>query len=268
MDISKIAEFDALKEIDFLEPMILLVFVCAFVGDFFFWTIIIHYTAALFVGFILLPKFHHFIPRVVIIASFILPLPVLIIGLIVGIVLSNKLIEFAAVTVALIAVTAATVGTAAPATIAAEAGVVGAETAGAVAVDVAAETAGRVATEAIEQGGEKIVQKAVEEGVEKTVQKGAEEMAQEETEKTLGQKTKEKGLKYAERKLRGRRDELRKELFDKDSEDEREDAQESSLGGQALKGGDVVDLRGKGVGEQGAPPARLHGNDDDIDVAA
>jgi hypothetical protein len=26
-------------------------------------------------------------------------------------------------------------------------------------------------------------------------------------------------------------------------------------------------LRGKGVGEQGAPPTRLYGNDDDTDVA-
>jgi hypothetical protein len=46
---------------------------------------------------------------------------------------------------------------------------------------------------------------------------------------TFGQKVKKKGLEYAKHKLEGRRDELRKELFDQDG-DENKDADGDSGG--------------------------------------
>jgi len=147
MDVQKLAEFEALKEIDFFDPTILFVFTCAFFGDIFFWTIILHYIAAIFIGFFLLPKFHHFIPKAVVFVSLVLPLPVLIIGLVLGILLSNKLIELLVITAALVAITAATAGTTTAATATAEAGVMSAEGGAAVAEAGAAvaEGAGAVA---------------------------------------------------------------------------------------------------------------------------
>ncbi len=268
MDAQKLTEFEALKEIDFSDPSILFALTSAVVGDVTSLLIVTHYVAALFVGFIILPKVHGFLPRIILWISFLLPIPlILTLGIALAIILSNKLVEFLAITAVLVAITIASVGAAAPATVAAEAGVVGggavaagtgaaAVGAGAATAETAAAGAGVIAGTGVTATGEAAGSAAIDAGVQAAQQGGREvvenaaQQAAKQGEKTFVQKTRERGLKYAQRKLEGRRDQLREELFNTKGKD---DQNEDTSADTDLSGENVVDLRGKNNGGGDGP---------------
>jgi hypothetical protein len=146
--------------------------------------IMFHYFAGLILLFLIFPKLKHLLPKLVLILAVVLPLPLLAIGVVLAIVLQNRLIEFVVTQAAIQTIAVATggagevleVGAAAAeaGAVAAEAGVAAAE-AGAVAAEagVAAAEAGAVAetTEVAGAGvratetAKPILQQPIEEGV-------------------------------------------------------------------------------------------------------
>lgn len=114
-------------KLDYLSPLVIFSFVLAFAGDFAFIFIIgalipvvglvillgvlgMHYFTGVLMGFIIVPKLQHLIPKIVLILAIILPLPVLLLGLGLGILLQNKFIEQLAIQLAIVAAGAVTGG--------------------------------------------------------------------------------------------------------------------------------------------------------------
>lgn len=121
-------------------------FIVAFFGDISFFLVITHWIAGIIILFVFWPRFKGWLPKLNFALCVIVPLPVLIIGIIQGIILSNKLIAFLAEQVAIQTVAIFTGG----AGEALEAGALGAEAAETgVAV---AEAGGATAAEAGEIG--------------------------------------------------------------------------------------------------------------------
>ena len=140
-------------KIDYLSPLTVFSFVLAFFGDIAFIFIIgalipviglvilfgilaMHYFTGVLIGFIIVPKLQHLIPKLVLILAILLPLPPLLLGLISGILLQNNLIEQIAIQLAIVAAGAATGGAGAVAGETALAG--GGASAGAVAAETGA----------------------------------------------------------------------------------------------------------------------------------
>lgn len=159
--------------IDFFNPAIVMALLMAVMSDAAFITLpfwfvpaiglviaavvlLFHYFAAFFLFFLVLPKLRHFIPKLVFFIALILPLPTLSLGIILALILQNRLIEALAVEAAtqVVAGALAATGVGAPAAAAVEAAgqtaAVGATT---LETGVAATEAGAAATEAAEVAG-------------------------------------------------------------------------------------------------------------------
>ena len=113
------------EKLEFLDPRAITAFVAAFIGDCVFVFLILvvlipviglvflavilaaHYLTGIIVGALTIPKLNGLIPKLVVFAGIILPLPLLILSLLIGILLQNKLLQ----TVAIAAVGAVTGGT-------------------------------------------------------------------------------------------------------------------------------------------------------------
>jgi hypothetical protein len=150
------------RKIDFLGPEFIMAVVAALMSDFAslfllallipiiglviaLMVIMFHYCAGFIILFLIFPKLKHLLPKLTFILALILPLPFLTIGLVVAIILQNRLIEAVVTHITIQAIAVATVG----AGEVLEVGVVAAK-AGAVAAEVAAKAveAGAAATEA------------------------------------------------------------------------------------------------------------------------
>ncbi len=150
------------KKIDFLGPVFIMAAIAAIASDFAFifllalpipvigftialMILVFHYFAGLIVLFLIFPKLKHLIPKAVLLLSIILPLPFLTIGVVLAIILQNRIVEFIVAQAVPTAITIATGGAAAPLQIAATAARV-AQTAK---IAAAARTAG-MATKGVE----------------------------------------------------------------------------------------------------------------------
>ena len=119
------------KKIDFLGPAFIMAVIAALMSDFAFlfllalfipiigliialMVIMFHYFAGLIVLFLIFPKLKHLIPKGVFLLSIILPLPFLTVGIVLAIILQNRIIEFIVTQAALTAITVATGGAGAP----------------------------------------------------------------------------------------------------------------------------------------------------------
>jgi len=115
------------KKIDFLGPEFIMAVIAALMSDFAFlfllallipaiglvivlMVIMFHYFAGLILLFLIFPKLKHLLPKLTLILAAILPLPFLAIGLVLAIILQNRLIEFVATQVAIQAIAVATAG--------------------------------------------------------------------------------------------------------------------------------------------------------------
>ncbi len=115
------------EKIDFLGPAFIMAVLAALISDFAFifllaliipiiglvvasMVIMFHYFAGLIVLFFVFLKLKHFIPRGVLLLAMILPLPLLSVGMVLAIILQNRIIETIVTQAALTAVTVATGG--------------------------------------------------------------------------------------------------------------------------------------------------------------
>jgi len=194
------------EPIDWLDPLIIAAFVTAFICDLLFFLIIPHYFGALIAIPIMWSKTRKWPAKSVLIAAFVLPLPVLTLGICLAIFLSNKAIAFVAEQVGIQIVAVFTAGAgealegaalageavegaAAAAEAASAAGQVG-EVAGALAetgeaaggVAKAGEGA-RAATEGVEAGEE--AGEAAEEGAEESLKEKIKRKAKEKIKEKL-----------------------------------------------------------------------------------
>jgi signal transduction histidine kinase len=94
-----------LKLTDFFDPMVIFALTMAFFADIFFIAILPHYIIGLFVASILWPGMKGFITKLVFIIALVLPLPLLTIGSVLAILLSNSFIRFVVTTVAITVLT-------------------------------------------------------------------------------------------------------------------------------------------------------------------
>lgn len=119
------------EKIDFLGPAFIMAVMAALMSDFAFifllalvipviglviasMVIMFHYFAGLIVLFFIFLKLKHLIPKGVLLLAIILPLPFLSVGMVLAIILQNRIIEFIVTQAALTALTVATGGVAAP----------------------------------------------------------------------------------------------------------------------------------------------------------
>ncbi len=155
------------EKIDIFNPALVFALVAAFIGDFTFFLVITHYLCGIIVLASFFPKSKGFLAKGVLLLAFLLPLPTLMIGIFLAIILSNKVLAFiaeqAAVIAATVLLTPAGGAAAEGAALAGGAGAAAGEAA--VGAGVAAtEAAGAAAGTAAEVGG------AVAEGVGTTAE--------------------------------------------------------------------------------------------------
>lgn len=115
------------EKIDFLGPAFIMAVIAALMSDFAFIfllalpipiigfaialiVIMFHYFAGLIVLFFVFLKLKHLMPKLVLLLSIILPLPFLSIGMVLAIILQNRIIEFVVTQVAIQAIAVATAG--------------------------------------------------------------------------------------------------------------------------------------------------------------
>ena len=134
-------ENEQLKLTSLADPIIQMAFGMAIFGDILFILIPIRYILAVFIGFTLWPGLRGFITKLLFILGLVLPLPLMTIGEILGVLLSNSFIRGVVVAVA-VGVLTGGVGTLA------EAGALALETAG---KQAAVKVAGKVGGEKAEQ---------------------------------------------------------------------------------------------------------------------
>ncbi|MBI4059452.1 hypothetical protein HY406_00095 [Candidatus Giovannonibacteria bacterium] len=127
--------------IDYFNPAIVMAFLMVAMSDaafltFFFWFVPVvglmlgvlvvgfHYFASFFLLFLILPKLKHLIPKIVLFIVLVLPLPLLSVGILVALLLQNRLIEALAIEAAtqVVAGALAATGAGVPAAAAVEAG--------------------------------------------------------------------------------------------------------------------------------------------------
>jgi len=204
---------DSKNKIDIFDPVVVLAFVSAFIGDLGAFFILPHYFCGFIVLFAFLPKTRGFIARIVLLLAFLIPGPTLTVGIILGILLSNKFIEQVAIQVAAVLTEGA--GEALEGVAAAEeAGAAVAEGAEALeaAGAAAAETTGAAAetAEAGAAAGKKVPLEGLEEGI-----KEQEEIPEEEAgEKVIPEEALGEELEPMEK--------LGKELLEETPEEEKE----------------------------------------------
>lgn len=119
------------RKIDFLGPAFIMAMIAASVSDFAFlflfaliipvigfaialMVVMLHYFTGLLLLFLIFPQLKHLIPKLTLILLIILPLPLLAIGMILAIIMQNRIIETIVTQAALTAITVLTEGTAAP----------------------------------------------------------------------------------------------------------------------------------------------------------
>ncbi len=212
------------EKIDFLGPAFIMAAIAALMSDFAFifllalpipiiglvialMVIMFHYFAGLIVLFFVFLKLKHLLPKLVLLLSIILPLPFLSIGMVLAIILQNRIIETIVTQAALTAVTVATGGAGAGL----QAGVTAAR-AGAAAAKVA-----ETATEATRAGT--LGSRAVT--IEKEATLGSERAGGSAAEREVAPKQQEDAL---EDKLRDKKERLDKILEKVHEKDDREDA--------------------------------------------
>jgi hypothetical protein len=164
------------KKIDPFSSQVVMGFIVAILGDFTFFLIITHWIAGIIVLFIFWPRFKGPLAKFLLVACFLVPLPILTIGIILGIILSNKILMFLAEQAAVVVVTLATAGAGAAAEGAVVAGEA-AEAGGAALAEAgeAAAEAGEVAAEASVEGVEAAGEGAAEAAGESATEVGAQE---------------------------------------------------------------------------------------------
>lgn len=184
------------EKIDFFSPETILAFSFALVGDIIFFIPPISWLCSLFLAFIFYPKIKGFLTKIVFITLLILPLPVHILAIIWGILMTNAIIRFIVNQITIIAIGALTFG----------AGAVVGEGA-AVATEVGAEVATQVGTQAAKQGAQMIAKEAIKGAGKQTAKKAGEKVAKSGTKRVL-----EKAKSYALKKTKEKLEEENKEI--------------------------------------------------------
>ncbi len=149
------------NKIDIFDVGVVFAFVAAFMGDISFFLIITHYVAGIFVLGFFWPKTKGFIAKLILLIAFIVPLPLLMVGMFLALIFSNKIFAIVAEQVIIQGIAVATAGAgetlegAAATGAAAEAAATAAEAGGAAATagEAAAEGATATGEAATEAGG-------------------------------------------------------------------------------------------------------------------
>lgn len=170
-------------KLDYLGPIVILSTILAVFGDFafifaigalipviglviLFGVLAMHYFTGIMLGFLIVPKLQHLISKIALVLAILLPLPTLLLGLFLAIILQNKFISELATQAAILGIGALTGGAGAVVGEAAETGAAAAEVTAAGAemaaagtetvaagAEAGAATGGRVAAGAEEAGG-------------------------------------------------------------------------------------------------------------------
>ena len=101
---------EKLKLTDFLDPIIQLAIGLAVAGDILFFILPLRYIFAVIIGIVLWPGMKGFTTKFIFIICLVLPLPLMTIGTVLGIILSNGVVRMIATQVAIQALSVATVG--------------------------------------------------------------------------------------------------------------------------------------------------------------
>lgn len=208
------------RKIDFADPQFILAICFAFIGDLFFWTIVVHWICGFLIIGILWPRVKGFLTKIILVVGAIgfplfLPLPTAVVAVIAALLMTNAIVRFVVNQLVLLALDFAFgAGEAARAAEAAKAGA---------------------------KVGEEIAEKAVQKAGEKVAEKGAEK---------AGEGVAKKAGKWAVKKTKEKLEEENREIL---AERQREKEERKKSGNESEE---VVDLSGMnrwrgGGGEDG-----------------